>query len=78
MHSPCFAVLDQRSAASPDMTLPGVHPLNACCTYVQEPVMTPAVATSLQGHHVTQLRGGQHHTLALTQVCLQPSCAFLV
>ena len=31
--------------------------------------MTPAVATSLQGHHVTQLRGGQHHTLALTQVC---------
>lgn len=32
--------------------------------------MTPAVATSLQGHHVTQLRGGQHHTLALTQVCV--------
>ena len=35
---------------------------------VQEPVYTPHVATNLQAHTVTQLRGGQHHTLALTQV----------
>lgn len=33
----------------------------------QEPVYTPHVATNLQAHTVTQLRGGQHHTLALTQ-----------
>ena len=35
---------------------------------VQEPVYTPHVATNLQAHTVTQLCGGQHHTLALTQV----------
>ncbi|KAA6415269.1 MAG: regulator of chromosome condensation [Trebouxia sp. A1-2] len=33
----------------------------------QEPVFTPHVATNLQAHTVTQLRGGQHHSLALTQ-----------
>ena len=30
--------------------------------------MTPQVVPSLQGHTVTQVRGGQHHALALTQV----------
>ncbi len=35
---------------------------------LQEPVFTPHVATNLQAHTVTQLRGGQHHALALTQV----------
>lgn len=39
---------------------------------VQEPVFTPHVATNLQAHTVTQLRGGQHHSLALTQVVHLP------
>lgn len=30
--------------------------------------MTPQVVPSLQGHNVSQVRGGQHHALALTQV----------
>ncbi|KAL3156070.1 hypothetical protein ABBQ32_013058 [Trebouxia sp. C0010 RCD-2024] len=33
----------------------------------QEPVMTPQVVPSLQGQNVIQVRGGQHHALALTQ-----------
>ena len=42
--------------------------------------MTPQVVPSLQGHHVSQVRGGQHHALALTQVhlpcCLRVSARF--
>ena len=35
--------------------------------------MTPQVVPSLQGHNISQVRGGQHHALALTQVPL-PCC----
>ena len=35
---------------------------------VQEPVMDPHVVRSLKDFEVTEVRGGQHHALALTQV----------
>lgn len=35
---------------------------------VQEPVMDPHVVRSLKDFEVSEVRGGQHHALALTQV----------
>ena len=44
---------------------------------VQEPVMDPHVVRSLKDFEVTEVRGGQHHALALTQVPCSPSSAGL-
>ena len=35
--------------------------------------MTPQVVPGLLGQNVSQIRGGQHHALALTQVYVPPS-----
>lgn len=35
---------------------------------VQEPAMDPHVVQSLKDFEVSEVRGGQHHALALTQV----------
>lgn len=35
---------------------------------VQEPAMDPHVVQSLKDFEVREVRGGQHHALALTQV----------
>ena len=46
---------------------------------VQEPVMDPHVVRSLKDFEVTEVRGGQHHALALTQVpSPAPPAGFLV
>ena len=35
---------------------------------LQEPLYSPTLVDSLHGHMIRSLKGGQHHTLALTQV----------